>query len=250
MYWVTRSRWRSATPATGACGNRRATARCPSAPRTRRQRPDAATARQWPAEAPTPEQVMYAQSPWCAGDREPDTAGRRKLDLYLVAFAGDGRRTSSATKPNTPRDLFARRFGARGHSWCWRTTRPRSPLARWPTGAIWSRRSTGLAQDHGPGQDILVLYLTSHGSADHDLLVDMDPLPLDQIGATIWPASSPSTPSAGKWSSSTPATRVASACVAQRRHAGMTAARSDRSSFGCGSESKITYFGEAFLSTH
>lgn len=97
-------------------------------------------------------------------------------------------------------------------------------------------------------QDILLLYITTHGSEDHTLLVDMDPLPLDQIDPTDL---------AGilavrhfKWK-----VLVINACysggfIPPLRGAGtllLTAARADRSSFGCGSESDITYFGHAWL---
>ena len=52
--------------------------------------------------------------------------------------------------------------------------------------ATWSNLEAALDALPGtmdPAQDILVLYLTSHGSPDHDLRVDMAPLPLDPIGA-------------------------------------------------------------------
>ncbi|WP_285518486.1 C13 family peptidase, partial [Thermolongibacillus altinsuensis] len=88
----------------------------------------------------------------------------------------------------------------------------------------------------------------SHGSEDHQLLVDMDPLPLDAIGATDLPGILAEHPF--KWK-----VIVVNACYSGgfipplrgNDTLVMTAARSDRSSFGCGTESDITYFGHAWL---
>jgi hypothetical protein len=99
-----------------------------------------------------------------------------------------------------------------------------------------------------PRQDILMLYLTTHGSHDHNLLVDMDPLPLDQIGAPDLAGILQEHPF--KWK-----VVVVNACysggfIPDLHGPGtmvLTAARADRSSFGCGSESQITYFGHAWL---
>ena len=59
--------------------------------------------------------------------------------------------------------------------------RRRSRRDRW-------RRSTNLtwaldeiAKKMDPAEDVLLLYVTTHGSHEHELLVDLDPLPLDQI---------------------------------------------------------------------
>jgi hypothetical protein len=99
-----------------------------------------------------------------------------------------------------------------------------------------------------PQQDILLLYLTTHGSQDHTLLVDMDPLPLDQIGAQDLGGILAAHPF--KWK-----VVVVNACysggfIPSLQSAGtlvLTAARSDRSSFGCGNDSAATYFGRAWL---
>jgi hypothetical protein len=117
--------------------------------------------------------------------------------------------------------------------------------------ASWSNLETaleGLGKVMQPDQDILLLYLTSHGSEDHRLLVDMDPLPLDQLGASDLAGILSMHPF--KWK-----VVVVNACysggfVPPLRGPGtlvLTAARSDRSSFGCGSDSDITYFGKAWL---
>jgi len=122
------------------------------------------------------------------------------------------------------------------------TTRP---LASWSN---LEAALDGLQRVMRPEEDILLLYFTSHGDEDHTLLVDMDPLPLDQIGAQDLAEILAARPF--KWK-----VVVVNACysggfVPPLRGPGtlvLTAARSDRSSFGCGSDSDITYFGKAWL---
>ncbi|WP_081945254.1 C13 family peptidase [Oleiagrimonas soli] len=203
----------------------------------------------WPENGPTPEQVMYAQPRLmreAVARLKPQDP--HKIDLYLIAFAGDGSENVFRNEAQYAARLFAQRFGAQGHTLVLENnpaTLERAPLANW------SNLETALTAVHkamDPKQDILVLYLTSHGSADHYLLVDMDPIPLDQIGAKD--LAGILAEHAFRWK-----VVVVNACysggfVPPLQGAGtlvMTAARTDRSSFGCGSESQITYFGDAFL---
>jgi hypothetical protein len=204
---------------------------------------------QWPATSPTPEQVLYAQPRMLRTalasltPRVPD-----RPNLYLLAFAGDGGEDVFRNEAEYAAQLFGRRFGASAHSLVLENNP--ATLASHPL-ASWSNLETaldGLAKVMHSDQDILLLYITTHGSEDHTLLVDMDPLPLDQIGTTDL---------AGilalrhfKWK-----VLVINACysggfIPPLRGPGtllLTAARADRSSFGCGSESDITYFGHAWL---
>jgi hypothetical protein len=100
-----------------------------------------------------------------------------------------------------------------------------------------------------PAEDILLLYLTTHGAEEHLLLVDLDPLPLNQIAPDDL-ADALKTHPAIRWK-----VVVVNACYsggfigALRDDSTMvlTSARADRTSFGCGTESDITYFGKAFL---
>ncbi|RAP56344.1 C13 family peptidase [Oleiagrimonas sp. MCCC 1A03011] len=203
----------------------------------------------WPENGPTPEQVMYAQPRLmrqAIARLKPQDP--HKIDLYLIAFAGDGSENVFRNEAEYAARLFARRFDADGHTLVLENnpaTLQHAPLA------TWSNLEQALAAVHrvmDPKQDILVLYLTSHGSADHYLLVDMDPMPLDQIGAKDLAGILAEHPF--RWK-----VVVVNACysggfVPPLKGPGtlvMTAARKDRSSFGCGSESDITYFGDAFL---
>jgi hypothetical protein len=203
----------------------------------------------WPQSAPTPEQVMYAQSALVAREAaklKPRTPG--KVNLYAIVFAGDGSQNVFRNEAEYFDRLFTQRFDAAGHVMVLEnnpaslTTRP---LASWTNlesalDAVASRMDTK--------QDILLLYFTTHGSEDHTLLVDMDPLPLDQIGAAD--LADILDEHAFKYR-----VVIVNACysggfIPPLQGPGtmvITAARSDRSSFGCGEQSELTWFGHAFL---
>lgn len=202
----------------------------------------------WPDGASTPEQVMYAQ-PFLV-QQALDHLGPRvpgRPNLYLVSFAGDGSQDVFRNEAEYAAKLFTRRFGPATHALVLENnpaTLEHAPLASWSNLELaLDGLSRVMQQD-----DILLLYLTSHGSEDHQLLVDMDPLPLDAIGAQDLPGILAE--HRFKWK-----VVVVNACysggfIPPLEGDGtvvMTAARSDRSSFGCGSESNITYFGHAWL---
>lgn len=203
----------------------------------------------WPDNAPTPEQVIYAQSGLL--DREtarlkPRTPG--KVNLYAIVFAGDGSQNVFRNEAEYFDKLFSKRLGANGHVLVLENN-PASLTTR-PL-ATWSNLEDALdavASKMDLKQDILLVYFTTHGSEDHTLLVDMDPLPLDQIGATDLPGILAEHPFKYK-------VVIVNACysggfIPTLKNADtmiITAARADRSSFGCGEQSELTWFGHAFL---
>jgi len=203
----------------------------------------------WPSNAPTPEQVIYAQPDLldkAIAQLKPRTPGR--VNLYAIVFAGDGSENVFRNEAEFFEQLFSKRFGAAGHIIVLENNP--AALSTRPL-ADWSNLESALdemADKMDPQQDILLLYLTTHGSEDHTLLVDMDPLPLDQIGANDLPSILGEHPFKYK-------VVIVNACysggfIPPLRDSGtmvITAARSDRSSFGCGEQSQLTWFGHAFL---
>jgi len=203
----------------------------------------------WPSQAPSPEQVIYAQPTMvrqAIAQLTPRVAD--KTNLYLVTFAGDGGEDVFRNEAEYAAQLFTKRFGATAHAVVLEnnpSTLQSHPLASWSN---LEDTLDQLSRVMKPDEDILVLYMTSHGDEDHNLLVDMDPLPLDQIGAPDLASILKKRPF--KWK-----VVVVNACYSggflpDLRSAGtlvLTAARTDRSSFGCGSDSDITYFGKAWL---
>jgi hypothetical protein len=203
----------------------------------------------WPSQAPSPEQVIYTQ-PSMVRQALAKLAPRiaDKPNLYLVTFAGDGGEDVFRNEAEYAAQLFTKRFGPSAHAVILEnnpSTLQSHPLANWSNLEDTLGQLTTVMK---PDEDILVLYMTSHGDEDHNLLVDMDPLPLDQIGAPDLASILKKHPF--KWK-----VVVVNACysggfVPDLRGPGtlvLTAARTDRSSFGCGSDSDITYFGKAWL---
>lgn len=178
----------------------------------------------------------------------PQTKGR--TDLYVVAFAGDGDENVFRNEVEYVEKLFSERFDAAGRVVVLENnpaTVETRPLATWTNLEL---VLDGLLE-HGrfdPDEDILLLFMTSHGDEDHSLYVGMDTLPLDWIGAEDLSQIVNSRPF--RWRVS-----IISACYSGGFLEGLknstsmviTAARADRTSFGCGADSDITYFGKAFF---
>jgi len=209
-----------------------------------------AAASKWPDDAGTPEQVMYAQAALMQDALkalQPRAAGRP--NLYLIGFAGDGSENVFRNEVEFVQRQFSQRFDAAGRTLLLINnpdTLTRVPLASLSNLQIAVDEA---AQRMNADEDILFLFLTSHGSREHELYVGgLDPLPLDQIApddlADVF------TKSAIRYR-----VIVISACYsggfidALKNDTTMviTAARADRTSFGCGTQSEITDFGRAFF---
>jgi hypothetical protein len=172
-----------------------------------------------------------------------------KTNLYVVAFAGDGSENVFRNEVEYVERLFSERFDAQGHVIVLENN-PASIEAR-PLATLTNLGVAldAIAERMDPAEDILLVYLTSHGSRDHQFYVALDPLPLNQIVPEDLVDALDTSPSL-RWK-----VLIVNACYsggfidALRDDSTMviTAARSDRTSFGCGSESEITYFGKAFL---
>lgn len=196
------------------------------------------------------ENVIYSQRDLldaATSKLKPQTPG--VVDFYVVVFAGDSQENVFRNEAEYAEQLFSRRFGAEGrvivleNNAATVATRPLATL----TNLTWALDDVAKAMD--PAEDVLLVYITTHGSADHELLVDMDPLPLDQIAPDDL-ADALATKPGVRWK-----VVVVNACYsggfvdALRDDSTLviTSARADRTSFGCGADSDITYFGKAFL---
>ena len=203
----------------------------------------------WPDGAGSPEQVMYAQ-PQRMEDavkqlvpRSPD-----KTNLYLIGFAGDGDENVFRKEVEFVGRQFSERFDAAGHTLL--LINNPATVAQRPLASLTNLQTAvdAVAAKMDLDQDILLLFLTSHGSREHELYVGLDPLALDQIApedlADVF------TDAHIRYK-----VIVISACYsggfidALKDDTTMviTAARADRSSFGCGTDSEITDFGRAFF---
>jgi hypothetical protein len=203
----------------------------------------------WPDDAGSPEQVLYAQQQMmddAIAQLQPRTPG--KTNLYLIAFAGDGEENVFRNEAEYVQKLFDERFGTIGHTLV--LVNNPATLKQHPIASLTNLQTAvdGVAARMDLADDVLLLFLTSHGSREHELQVVLDPLPLDQIQPDDLADLFTDTKIRNK-------VIVISACYsggfidALKGPTTMviTAARTDRASFGCGSQSPITDFGRAFF---
>ena len=169
-------------------------------------------------------------------------------ELYALFVAGDGTQEVFRREVEWIADSFAQRYDTAGRAIVLANSRSsvqRLPLA---TETSIERALAGLAQRMDKDQDLLFVYLTSHGSRDHQLQIDMPgmvlpQLPAKRLGELL------------KASGIRHQVVVVSACYAGGFIAPLaspttwvlTAARADRTSFGCADENDFTYFGRALF---
>ncbi|WP_374089102.1 C13 family peptidase [Methylomicrobium lacus] len=171
---------------------------------------------------------------------------KKHVDLFYVGFAGFATEDVFAIEADYIKRLFDGRFGTSGHSVNLVNhldTLDDTPLA---TATNLEVALKGIGRIMNRDEDVLFLYLTSHGGSDHTLAVEFWPLPLHDLTPERLKAM---LDQAGiKWR-----VIVVSACYSGGFVDALkgpntlvaTAAAADRTSFGCGSESDFTYFGEA-----
>ena len=174
------------------------------------------------------------------------TPGR--IDLFTIGFAGDGKERVFRNEVEYFDRLMAGRFDAARRT----LSLVNSPgtIDSLPLATMRNLREAlaGVGARMDPAEDVLLLFLTSHGSQDHRLYVGLDPLPLHQISPEDLRGALDAAHIGWR-------VVVVSACYSggfvdalrDDHTLVITAARADRTSFGCGNDSKITWFGKAFL---
>ena len=171
-----------------------------------------------------------------------------RINLYFVGIGGDGKQNVFYNEIAYIRNLFDESFDTRGRSAI--LVNNTDTVNAIPLATVTSLKHilTDVANKMDSEKDILFLYLTSHGSKEHQLVIDqhglsLPDLPADQLGKIL--ASLPI-----RWK-----VVVISACYAggfiaplKEDHTMiMTAAAHDRTSFGCSDEAEMTYFGRAYF---
>lgn len=177
---------------------------------------------------------------------EPGVEG--VTDLFFIGFGADSSQDVFMKEINNVQQVMSHNFGTTGRSVALINnlkTIDITPLA--------SSTNLRIALNHlgskiNPEEDIVLLYLTSHGSYDHELAVNMWPLELNDIGPEVLSAY---LDDAGiKWR-----IILVSACYSggfietlkNETSLILTATAADSASFGCSSENEFTYFGEALF---
>lgn len=179
-------------------------------------------------------------------DIAPGTPGR--IELFFVGVAGDASQDVFMKEIKTVRSLFAERFGTAGHGAALinnAQTVTTGPIAS--TTAL-EQTLSRVGKVMNRDEDILFLFLTSHGSRQHRFQLDfwpmrfnkLDPQRLRQMldGAGIKRR-----------------VVVVSACYSggyidalkDEHTLVITSAAADKTSFGCSNEAEMTEFGRAYF---
>lgn len=168
------------------------------------------------------------------------------IELYSLVVAGDGKQSVFMREADYVNDMLASRFGSRGHI---TLVNHRDHLMDRPmaTRENLHRVAKTLAERTGP-EDLVFIYLTSHGTQEHELVLDqprleLADLPADELAAALAPLKNRDK------------IIVISSCYSggfipalkDERTLIMTASRADRVSFGCSEEADFTYFGNALF---
>ena len=168
------------------------------------------------------------------------------IELYSLVLAGDGKQSVFMREADYVSAMLASRFSSHGQISLvnHRDHLPDRPMA---TRENLFRAAKKLAERTGP-EDLVFIYLTSHGSEDHQLVLEqprleLSDLPADELAAALAPLKNRDK------------IIVISACYSggfipalkDERTLIMTASRADRVSFGCSEEADFTYFGNALF---
>lgn len=168
------------------------------------------------------------------------------VELYTLTLGGDGKQSVFLRESDYVANMLTTRFGAYGQI---RLVNHRDHLVDRPmaTRENLRRAAQTLAERSGP-EDLVFIYLTSHGTAEHELVLDqprmeLADLPADELAAVLAPLKNRDK------------VIVISSCYSggfipalkDERTLIMTASRADRVSFGCSEEANFTYFGDALF---
>jgi hypothetical protein len=182
------------------------------------------------------------------GALKPRIAGRS--NVYAIAIAAGGAQQLFSREAHLALEVAAARFGASYRGGLLLSNGLpdilQTPLA---TTANINAVARGLVGRFDPAKDIALVYLAAHGSANATLATDLpnhkylSPISSTLVADALVSAGIKrriiivSACYAGSW---IPALASADSIV-------ITAARKDRTSFGCDDRRRLTYFGEAFL---
>ncbi|WP_213875463.1 C13 family peptidase [Pseudomonas sp. dw_358] len=168
------------------------------------------------------------------------------INLYSLALGGDGQQSVFMREADYVSHMLASRFGAFGQI---TLVNHRDHLADRPMASreTLSRAIRTLAERSRP-EDLVFIYLSSHGTHEHELVLDqprlqLADLPADQLETLLAPLKNRDK------------IIVISACYSggfipalkDEHTLIMTASRADRVSFGCSEEADFTYFGDALF---
>jgi hypothetical protein len=170
------------------------------------------------------------------------------VNVYFIGMAGDAQQDVFMKEVNAVSKLFSQRFHAEGRTVSL-INNPKSvtktPIAS-STSLSMALKRVGQVMDKD--EDILVLFMTSHGSEQHHFTLNFWPLQFNALDPARLRALLDESGVRDR-------VIVVSACYAggfidalKNEHTlVITAAAKDRTSFGCSNEAEWTYFGKAYF---
>jgi hypothetical protein len=172
----------------------------------------------------------------------------KRINMYLLAIAGDGTQEVFRREVEFVRGQFAQRFGAGRRTVT--LVNSRATVGTLPMATHTSIREAlqAIAARMDRENDILFLFLTSHGSEEHEFTLNQSGIGLAGLSAAKLGELLKS--SGIRWK-----VVVVSACygggfadaIQDDGTLFIAAARRDRQSFGCADENEFTHFGRAFF---
>jgi hypothetical protein len=195
------------------------------------------------------EETFYLQPQILQQQLDALKPGRRGvIELYFIGVAAYAAQDVFMKEVHSVRTLFDQRFGTRGHSLMLinnPATVAESPIASSTSMRLALRR---VAEVMNRDEDILFLFVTSHGSKDHNASFEFEPMRLK-------PLDPPGLKHLLDESGIKRRVVVVSACysggfVDALKDDGtlvIAAAAADRTSFGCSNDADFTYFGKAYF---
>lgn len=210
---------------------------------------ESAGEREWERSALNVETALYRQRPLldaALASLVPSERGR--INLYLLAIGGDGAQEVFRREVEFVRGQFDRDFGTRGRSVA--LVNSRTTVATLPMATVTTIRESikAIASRMDVDNDILFVFMTSHGAKDHEFRLNQNAMRL----RGLWPKELGQMLDEARirWR-----VVLVSACYSGGfldplkgdTTMVITAARQDRTSFGCADENDFTYFGRAFF---
>ncbi len=195
------------------------------------------------------EDLFYDQRPLLSEALQGVTKQRPDVtDLYLLAVGGYGLENVFLNEVEYVRDLFDQRFHTQNRSLV--LVNNVETVSRYPLANRHNLRTalSAIGRQMDPEEDLLFLFMTSHGSKNHRFSVSFGPIPLDDL--TPQQVREALDDAGIGWR-----VIVVSSCYSggfiealkDPQTLIITAAAPDRQSFGCGASSEFTDFGTAYF---
>jgi hypothetical protein len=206
------------------------------------------------ASAPAPpaldaEGILHAQPARLAAALEALAAERPgATDLYAVSFGADSTQDVFRKESGYVRELFDRRFGMESRSLLLvnhRSTLDTLPLA---SRSNLGDALVGIGRRIDRSEDVVLVYLTGHGTRRHDLAVRFPGLPLGRFGPEELDSMLDDAGIINR-------VVIVSACysggfverLADPDTLVISSSSADRTSFGCSDDADLTYFARAYF---